>query len=97
MAFGMNANCRNKGPNGAAAMALAFLQNVKDEEAPAALVSTAQRTVIREPMLIQRPGNFSEIAESNTLRKGNQILMHSTNKRNSSLINKNIEYFCLAF
>ena len=68
-------------PSGSAAMAMQFLHNTRDEPAPLPLVNTAKRTVIREPMLLQRPGNFGEIAEANTLRRGNQILMMGTNKR----------------
>ena len=81
MAFGMSARCRARIPQGTAAMAYAYLNNAKDEQAPNALISTAKKTVIREPMLIQRPGNFTEIAESNTLRRANQILTGATKRK----------------
>lgn len=77
-------HCQNKIPAGTAALAWAYLNNVKDEQAPAALVDVAKRTVVREPMLITRAGNFAEIQELNTLRKANQMMVKSS---------KCIEYF----
>ena len=77
--FGSGTNCRQSMPGGLAAMAYAFLQNPKEEHAPSELVSIAKQTIVRDPLMIARPGNAAEIDESNTLRKANQQFTRAVN------------------
>ena len=77
MAFGMTKQCKRGPPQGTASMAYAYLQNSRDEPVPEQLVGVAKRTVIREPLLLTKTGNFGEIQEANTLRTANRMLLRT--------------------